>query len=327
MSNKRRAFLKAGSLLAGTALLGNPLDLLANFSKKVNTLAAQNTLMVYQTNDLLGRIIAKSDGLGGLLAVKRLISQQEISGITVDAGNFMAANETILQHEHTIGLMNAIGYHAVTIGIQELSNGQSYLANLTGLMNFPLLNCNYTFSDKKLASFVKPYHIFYCGKYKIGITGIGSNTKTAGVSFRNPYQEANKVAGFLKGQEKCDLVICLSNLGFDAKQLNNQALASQSKNIDFIAGGQHERILQGAMVLRNAEKKQVVLSHSANHGIAIGVSRFGFNSEGQHNDFHHKYMIAGLSLRENRLKAHSILSELATANHKINSNAQTFMNV
>lgn len=324
MSKERRAFLKAGSLLAGTALFSNPLDLLANFSKKVTTLKENRILMICQTNDILGRTKCNYDNLGGLQAIKSLINQQELSGLIIDAGNFMAADETIQQHERTIQLMNAIGYHGVTPGKQELKNGQSYLADLAALMDFPLINCNYTFSDKKLASYIKTYEVINFGKYKIGITGVGSDTKTTGVSFRNPYQEANKTASFLKAEAKCDLVICLSNLGFD-KQLNNLAFAAQSKDIDFIAGGQGERILSGAQILKNSEKNQVILSHSANHGIAIGISKFGFNSEGKFNDFHHKYMVAGLSLNENRLHGHSILRNLAS-NNKVGSNTQTLFN-
>jgi 5'-nucleotidase len=324
MSNERRAFLKAGSVLAGTALLSNPLDALANFSKKVNTLAENQSLRVYQTNDLLGRFKSNYSNIGGLPAVKSLIRQQEFSGLVVDAGNFIAAGDTLLQHEQTIQAMNAIGYHAVTPGKQELMNGQAYLADLAALMNFPMLNCNYTFSDKKLASYVKPYQIVYFGKHKIGITGVGSETNTVGVSVRNPYQEASKIATYLKMEAKCDLVICLSNLGFD-KKLNNQTLAAASKNIDFIAAGQGERILQGAMVLRNAEKKQVVLSHAPNQGIAVGVSRFSFNATGEFNDFHHKYMVTGLSQNENRLHGHTILRDLAS-NNKVKGATQTLFN-
>ena len=73
MSNERRAFLKVGSVLAGTALLSNPLDVLANVSKKVNTLAENQSLRVYQTNDLLGRLKTNYDNIGGLPAVKSLI--------------------------------------------------------------------------------------------------------------------------------------------------------------------------------------------------------------------------------------------------------------
>jgi 5'-nucleotidase len=324
MSNERRAFLKVGSVLAGTALLSNPLDILANVSKKVNTLTENNSLRVYQTNDLLGKLTANYNNIGGLPAVKSLISQQEFSGLIIDAGNFIAASDSRLQHEQTIHLMNAIGHHVATPGKQELMNGQAYLADLAGLMNFTLLNCNYIFSDKKLASYVKPYEIINFGKHKVGITGVGADTNTTGISVRNPYQEANKIATYLKMEAKCDLVICLSNLGFN-KELNNQTLASASKNIDFIAAGQGERILQGAMVLRNAEKQQVILSHAANQGIAIGVSKFSFNAAGGLNDFHHKYMVAGLSLNENRLHGHTILRDLAS-NNKSNGQIQSLFN-
>lgn len=312
MTQARRSFLKKSGILTSAALFSGQLGALAGITKKINSLSSEG-MTIFQTNDLNGKIESGNDGYGGIKNIVELIKTQQTAGLTVDAGNFLAAKADKNQKERTIYLMNKIGYHAVTIGANELAKGEEAFAELLPQMNFPLVNCNYTFSNARLSSSVKPYIILKNKNLKIGITGVGASLNIPGVEFKNPYQAANKTANYLKNKLSCDFVICLSHLGFETDGYSSKGLAEESEHIDFIAGGHQNKVLHGAMVLRNKSKRDVALSQAGENGMILGKTTFGFDAFNRKNDFHHKYLIAGLSHREQSTDAHLVLGKLSMA--------------
>jgi 5'-nucleotidase len=312
MTQARRSFLKKSSIITSVALFSSHLDVLAGITKKINTFNNER-MMIFQTNDLNGRIESNNDGFGGIKNIVELIKTQETSGLNVDAGNFLASGASQHEQERTIYLMNKIGYHAVTLGANELTMGQESFAELLPQMDFPLVNCNYTFSNTKLSSSVKPYIIIKNKNLKIGITGVGTSLNVPSVEFKNPYQAANNMADYLKNKLNCDFVICLSHLGFETEGYSSKGLAEESEHIDFIAGGNDNKVLRGAMVLRNKNKCDVALSQAGQNGMILGKTTFGFDAFNRKNDFHHKYLIAGLSHREQFTDAHLVLGKLSRA--------------
>ena len=312
MTQARRSFLKKSSILTSAVLFNSHLDALAGITKKITTLNSE-CMTIFQTNDLNGRIESNNNGLGGIKNITELIKAQKTSGLTVDAGNFLASGVSKNQQERTIYLMNKIGYHAATLGENELNMGQESFAELLPQMDFPLVNCNYTFSHAKISSSVKPYIIVKNKNLKIGITGVGAPLNIPGIEFKNPYQAANKTASYLKNNLNCDFVICLSHLGFETDGYSSKGLAEASEHIDFIAGGHQNKVLRGAMVLRNKNKCDVALSQAGEHGMILGKTTFGFDAFNRKNDFHHKYLIAGLSHKAQSTDAHLVLRKLSAA--------------
>ena len=59
----------------------------------------------------------------------------------------------------------------------------------------------------------------------------------AGVRYSDPIKAANAVADKLKNEEKCDVVICLSHLGWDEAGLNDMEMMAKTRNIDLVLGG------------------------------------------------------------------------------------------
>ena len=112
--------------------------------------------------------------------------------------------------------------------------------------NFPFLCSNYDFSNTLLKNETKPYHVFNKDGIKIGVFGIGveldglvSKGNYGDTVYQNPIKIANRTAEILK-QEGCDLIICLSHLGFSydsREKVSDLVLASQTKNIHVIIGG------------------------------------------------------------------------------------------
>lgn len=280
--------------MAGATTLCKPMASAAAITKHINTLhSAKHAVTVYHTNDIMGNIDTVYKNNGGLIRVKAELEMQEIRGLLLDAGNFIKGNNGDYQHKQVITVMNNMGYHAAGIGREELVQGQDYLATLAATMKFPLLNCNYEFTGN-LKGIIKRYAIVTSGRFRVGITAVGS--KINGVGYNDAIASANKFAGILKNDEKCDLVICLSHLGYKAKDdaPDNQKLAAQSENIDLIIGGNNDKLMINPMILANKLKHEVVLSQSAWDGLMMGRTVINFDSDKQKYGLVPQHIIPGV---------------------------------
>lgn len=293
MKNPRRLFLNQISLMAGVAAFSKPLNSTAAITKRISTWhSAENAVTIYHTNDLHGNFEPVYNCMGGLNHIKPLLESQETGGLLLDAGDFLNEKHQIDEHKRVINSMNAMRYHAAAIGNHELANGQDYLARLAPLMQFKLVNCNYEL-NAALSQWVSPYMITRSGRFKIGITGVGHQIN--GIGYRDAIKSANDVAAMLKEKEQCDMVICLSHLGYSQKgdQCDNKQLARQSVHIDMIVSGHNQKLLTGAMVARNKNKQEVIIGQTAWNGLLMGRTIFGFGNSKQKNSFRSKNLIPG----------------------------------
>jgi 5'-nucleotidase len=279
MKNPRRSFLTRVAGIAGIAALNKPLASIASVSKHINTIySADRAVTIYNTNDLHGKIDAGYNQAGGASAIKSLLADQDTSGLLVDAGDFLSNANNTSQHKEMIRAMNSMGYCAATPGNHELALGQENLAALIPAMKFAMVNCNYQF-DAVLSKLIKPYIIIQTGKFKVGITGVGQPVR--GVIYKDAFACANQTAQLLKTQENCDLVICLSHLGYknEGNVPDNKKLAQQSEHIDLIIGGHNRKVMKAPMVLQNKQKAEVMLSQAAWDGLMMGKMVFNFESK------------------------------------------------
>jgi 5'-nucleotidase len=293
MKKDRRLFLNQISLMAGVAALSKPMASVASISKRINTLnSTNNSITIYHTNDLHGNLAPGINNMGGLYQIKALLKKQETSGLLLDAGDFLNSSHSPQQQGEVIYTMNNMGYHAAAVGDNELSLGQDKLAALIHLMQFSLVNCNYEF-EARLAKLIKPFIIINSGKFKIGITGVGHQVN--GVKYNDAIQSANTMAAWLKQKQNCDLVICLSHLGYSqaSDTPDNQKLAKQSEHIDMIVSGHDHKLLRGPAITLNKLKKEVVISHAAWDGLMMGRSVFSFESGKNRCGFKAKHFITG----------------------------------
>ncbi|MEO6632460.1 MAG: hypothetical protein ABIN13_12075, partial [Mucilaginibacter sp.] len=107
MNNPRRIFLSQISVMAGAATLCKPMASAAAITKHINTLhSAKNAVTVYHTNDIKGNIDTVYKNMGGLNLIKAELQMQEISGLLLDAGNFINGSHSIYQHKQLIAVMN-----------------------------------------------------------------------------------------------------------------------------------------------------------------------------------------------------------------------------
>ena len=139
--------------------------------------------------------------------------------------------------------------------------------------NFPIVSTNYDFSETEIADIIKPYLIIYKNGIKIGILGANVNpvgliasTDYIGMKFLSPNEILNKTAEMLRKEQNCDIVICLSHLGYS----NELELAEKSRNIDIIIGGHSHTFMSKPSFRKNLDGKEVLVFQTAGRGAYVG---------------------------------------------------------
>jgi 5'-nucleotidase len=175
--------------------------------------------------------------------------------------------------------MSKMQYDASTIGNHDFDNGMDGLVKQLPHATFPFLCSNYNFSDTPMAGKTLPYKIFFRDDIKIGIFGLG--IELAGLVDKNlygntiyldPVMKAAETAHLLKKEIKCDLVICLSHLGYKYKEkkISDAEPAKRSLNIDLILGGHTHTFLDAPVRMRNRDGAETLVCQVGWAGIKLG---------------------------------------------------------
>ncbi len=282
--NSRRSFLKK-SILGGAGLMA--------FNAIPNEALAKTDLVkitILHTNDVHSHIDPFPDndpkyaGLGGVArraAVIKKIRSEEKNVLLLDAGDIFQGTPYFNMYggELEFKLMSMMGYDASTIGNHDFDNGLEGLVNQLPHANFPFINCNYDFSDTPMVGKTIPHKIFFKDGIKIGVFGIGielaglvDKKMYGNTVYLDPAEKAAKASHYLKFEEKCDLVICLSHLGYkyENKKISDVDLAKQSKNIDLIIGAHTHTFIDIPLEYENSDNKKVLVAQVGWAGIRLG---------------------------------------------------------
>lgn len=288
----RKQFLKQ-SALAGAAMIAGPSLLEAAGS------VAPLKLTILHTNDVHSRLEpfpmdgGRNQGLGGVAARAELIKKvraEEEHVLLFDAGDIFQGTPyfNLYKGEPEIKAMSAMGYDACTIGNHDFDAGMENLA--TQLMkhaSFPMLVSNYDFATTAMESKTEPYKIFKKGRLKIGVFGLGIEMKGlvpdnlyGATKYFDPIQKANEISHTLKKDKDCDMVICLSHLGYEYKgenKVSDVMLGKQTDNIDLIIGGHTHTFLDDPLRLKNKNGSDVLINQVGWGGIVLGRLDFEFS--------------------------------------------------
>lgn len=252
--------------------------------------AKEDGLTILYTNDWHSRIDpfpmdgSRNQGLGGAArraALIKKIRSENKHVLLLDAGDIFQGTPyfNMFGGELEFKLMSEMGYDAVTMGNHDFDAGIDGFKKQLHHANFPFVVSNYDFSGTILKDDIVPYHIVEKGPYKIGIIGLGialeglvpaklyGNTK-----YLDPVKSANHYAALLKNKKHCDLVICLSHLGYNYKdqKISDKVLAPQSENIDIILGGHTHTFLKQPDKIINNLGKTIWVSQTGWAGINLG---------------------------------------------------------
>ena len=264
----------------------------------VTPVFAQQTkqLVIYHTNDTHSCIMPLNSNLTDTLLAGRAGFLRRVSFVNreraanpdmllFDSGDFSQGSSyyTLYKGDVEVGLMNMMHYDAATIGNHEFDFGVENMARLFKMAKFPIVCANYDFTGTALEGLVKPYVILERNGLKIGVFGLSPILEGlvfagnfGGVKYEDPVSSAQKVANYLKNEAKCDVVICLSHLGWSEKGVDDQTLISKTRDIDLILGGHSHTYFKELRYVKNLDGKEIPNDQNGKNGIYIGKLLLNF---------------------------------------------------
>ena len=247
-------------------------------------------LVVLHTNDVHSHIepFAPNDprypGLGGVAqraAIINRIRNEEKNVLLLDAGDIFQGTPyfNLYGGELEMKLMSRLGYDASAIGNHDFDNGVDGLSKQLVHANFPLICANYDFAGTSMQGKTLPWKIFEKEDLRIGVFGLGIELKGLvdqrmylETRYLDPLQKAAEISHLLKKEKKCDLVICLSHLGYKYpdEKVSDEVLAKKSMHIDLIIGGHTHTFIDQPYRYYNRENKPVLVAQVGWAGIKLG---------------------------------------------------------
>ncbi len=288
----RKQFIRTAAISAGALLAGPSVLEAAEYFSPLR-------LTVLHTNDVHSRIEpfpmdgGRNQGLGGVAARAAMINQirkEEEQVLLLDAGDIFQGTPyfNFYKGEPEIKAMSAMAYDACTIGNHDFDAGMENLASqLARHASFPMLVSNYDFATTAMENKTKPYKVFTKGKLKIGVFGVGIEMKGlvpdnlfGATKYLDPIQKANETAETLRKKEDCDMIICLSHLGYQYKgenKVSDVILAKETEFIDCIIGGHTHTFMDDPAVIKNKKGNDVIVNQAGWAGIILGRLDFEFS--------------------------------------------------
>ena len=261
---------------------------------------AQKHLEVLHTNDTHSCIMPLNPNLadtavagrGGFLRRVAMIKEERAKNpdlLLIDSGDFSQGSPfyTMFKGDVEVGLMNLMGYDAVTIGNHEFDFGLENMARIFKMAKFPVVCANYDFTGTCVEGLVKPYVIIKRNGLKIGLFGLSPQleglvdlSKCKGVTYLDPIEVGNRVAAELKHDKKCDVVICVSHLGWlRPDEMGDQKLLASSKDIDLVLGGHSHSYFKDLRYVNNANGKAVPVDQNGKNAMYVGKLTLSFDKK------------------------------------------------
>ena len=260
----RRDFIQQTS--AGTALITLGSLGLQSFSTSTKT----TKITILHTNDVHSHIDtfgpengrnANKGGVARRASLIESIKNENPNTLLLDAGDIFQGTPYFNYYggELEFKLMSKLKYDAATIGNHDFDNGIDGLYAQLPHAKFDFISSNYDFSNTILDTHVKPYETFKKGGVKIGVFGLGiellglvESDLFKETKYLDPIEISQDMTRILKEDEHCDLVICLSHLGYNYRnnetKISDLKLAAVTKNIDLIIGGHTHTFLKNQLL-------------------------------------------------------------------------------
>ncbi len=287
----RKTFIK--NSIYGSAAVGLALN---NFS-----CSSHKNITILHTNDVHSHVEPFSKdhsefpNKGGFERRATLISKirrQNPNTLLFDAGDIFQGTPyfNFYGGEIEFKLMSMLGYDAITLGNHDFDNGMDGLDKQLPNAKFDIISSNYDFKNTILESKVSDYKIYNKSGIKIGVFGLGieleglvSKDLYKETKYLDPIDIANDTAKKLKESENCDIVICLSHLGYKYEKFPNKVsdlnLAKSTKNIDLIIGGHTHTFMNKPVVVKNNVGNDVLINQVGCFGLYLGRIDFSFDSD------------------------------------------------
>ena len=257
----------------------------------LNTVAKKHKqLVILHTNDTHSTIMPLNPNLdnkdlagrGGFLRRVNLVKEERSlhpNLLLFDSGDFSQGSGyyTLFKGEVEIGLMNQMGYDAATIGNHEFDFGMENMAKLFRMATFPIVCSNYDCTGTILEGLVKPYITLKREGVKIGVFALAPPMKglvfdgnCEGITYLDPAETAQKYIDILRKQEKCDLVICISHLGWEVSVYPDEKFLSLTEGCDLVLGGHTHTYMPTLEYAPDKNGKLIPVDQNGKHGAFVG---------------------------------------------------------
>lgn len=291
---KRRNFIQQTVATSALVTLSG-LGLQSFTASKTKKITILHTNDVHSHIDPFGPEDGRNANKGGVARRYSLIESirnENPNTLLLDAGDIFQGTPYFNYYggELEFKLMSMLKYDAATIGNHDFDNGLDGLFKQLPHAEFDFISANYDFSNTIMDTHVKLYKIFNIDGIKIGVFGLG--IELDGLVGKNNYKEtkyldpieiAQDMTRVLKEYESCDLIVCLSHLGYYYRNspeiVSDLIIAKATKDIDLIVGGHTHTFLSKPTIEKNIVGKNVLVNQVGCYGIYLGKIDFHFDSD------------------------------------------------
>ena len=305
---KRRSFVKKIGGATPIALFGA--NSLGAFSK-----LPQRHITILHTNDTHSHIDPfgpkhhRNANKGGIARRAALIAQirnENPNTLLLDAGDIFQGTPYFNYYEGELEfrLMSTLKYDVATLGNHDFDNGVEGLFKQLPHAKFDFVSANYDFKNTVLDTHIKPYKVIVKDGIRIGVFGLGieleglvNKKNFKETTYLDPIEIAQDITKELKEKEDCDLIICLSHLGYFYKNnpdtISDLNLAKATKDIDLIIGGHTHTFLLKPTIVKNSADKNMLINQVGCYGLYLGRIDFYFDENNNHSSHKETTMIVG----------------------------------
>ncbi len=251
---------------------------------------AQKQVVILHTNDTHSCVMPLNPHLadttvadcGGYLRRVVMVKQERKANpdlLLFDSGDFSQGSPyyTLFKGDVEVGLMNEMKYDAATIGNHEFDFGIDNMARLFKLAKFPIVCSNYDFTGTPLDGLVKPWIILERNGLKIGVfalcpklDGLVSKANYGSIQYLDPVSKGLELSTFLKKKKKCDVVICLSHLGWNEGEGGDPSMIAGSRYVDLVLGGHSHTYFRNLEYVTDLDGKKVPVDQNGKNAIWVG---------------------------------------------------------
>ena len=289
---KRRNFIKKTSASLALASVGGlTFKSCETKPKHITILHTNDTHSQIEPFDPSHHKFANKGGVARRASLIQKVRNENPNTLLLDAGDIFQGTPyfNYFGGEIEFKLMSLLKYDAATIGNHDFDNSIEGFHHQLPNASFDFVCANYDFKNTILNTLVKPYKIFFKGGIKIGVFGLGIELQNLvspelfkETTYLDPIEITKDITRELKENENCDLIICLSHLGYHYKntqKVSDLKLAAATKDIDLIIGGHTHTFLPKPTLVKNVNNETVIVNQVGAYGVNLGRIDFYFDNQ------------------------------------------------
>ena len=289
---KRRKFIKQTTASLALASVGGlTFNSCETKPKHITILHTNDTHSQIEPFDPSHHKFANKGGVARRASLIQKVRNENPNTLLLDAGDIFQGTPyfNYFGGEIEFKLMSLLKYDAATIGNHDFDNSIEGFHHQLPNASFDFVCANYDFKNTILNTLVKPYKIFFKGGIKIGVFGLGIELQNLvspelfkETTYLDPIEITKDITRELKENKNCDLIICLSHLGYHYKntqKVSDLKLAAATKDIDLIIGGHTHTFLPKPTLVKNINNETVIVNQVGAYGVNLGRIDFYFDKQ------------------------------------------------